>query len=329
LPHKDAGRAAEFILKNLPEIPFWPQLPKRDIREGMVAQFSENLPCLRVAGDGIFWDNRDCEKELEVFYNRIISGESIYFKITREFAAGFYSFYERFRKADRSRVKAVKCQITGPFSFAASINNKEGVALLHDEVFMQAVLKGLAMKAQWQIEVLREFKKKIILFIDEPYLAVFGSAFSPLSREKVVSTLSELAGPLKAEDVLIGVHCCGNTDWSIFTDVPAVDIISFDAYGFQEKILLYAADLAKFFGRGGFLCWGIVPTQDFSPKLTAQELAHKVKSGIQELARKGVDPKAAENNLLVSPSCGLGSLDEAQAVKIFGLLSEVSALLRS
>ena len=56
LPHKEIGAALDLIFAYLPSIPFWPQLPKRDIREGMVAQFSENLPCLKVARDGLFFD---------------------------------------------------------------------------------------------------------------------------------------------------------------------------------------------------------------------------------------------------------------------------------
>ena len=41
LPFKDPGQALELISRSVPEIPFWPQLPKRDKREGMVAQYSE------------------------------------------------------------------------------------------------------------------------------------------------------------------------------------------------------------------------------------------------------------------------------------------------
>jgi preprotein translocase subunit SecD len=39
---KDADEALDLIFKYVPDIPFWPQLPRRDVREGMVAQFSEN-----------------------------------------------------------------------------------------------------------------------------------------------------------------------------------------------------------------------------------------------------------------------------------------------
>ena len=73
MPHKEIGAALDLIFEYLPIIPFWPQLPKRDIREGMVAQFSENLPCLKVARDGLFFDGSYQEKALEAFYERIIA----------------------------------------------------------------------------------------------------------------------------------------------------------------------------------------------------------------------------------------------------------------
>lgn len=328
LPHRDADKAVDFIFKYLPNIPFWPQLPKRDIREGMVAQYSENLPCLKVTADGLFFDNHDIENELEVFYSRIISGDISYFKISRDFAEGLYSFYEKLKSSDLKAVEFIKCHITGPFTFSASINNKKGVAILHDEVFMQVVIKGLVMKAQWQINLFRKFGKKLILFIDEPYLASFGSAYTSITRENVIRLLGELTSALRSEDVLIGVHCCGNTDWSMFAEVPGIDIISFDAFGFIDKLVLYAENLKGFFKKGGILCWGIVPTQETPEFLAADYLLGKIEDGIKILVKKGLDEDLARNNLFLSPSCGLGTLDETKAAQVFSSLSEVSAILR-
>ena len=329
LPHTDADQAVDFIFKYLPDIPFWPQLPKRDIREGMVAQFSENLPGLKVTGDGLFFDNQDIDKELENFYGRIISGDTDYFKISRNFAEGLYSFSERLESGNIEAVKFIKCHITGPFTFSASINNKEGSAILHDEVFMQVVTKGLAMKAQWQIDFFRKFGKKLIIFIDEPYLSCFGSAFASITRENVVQRLGELTSALNSNDVLVGLHCCGNTDWSMFTEVPGIDIISFDAFGFIDKLVLYAKELKVFLQRGGILCWGIVPTQDVPKFPDTANLLAKIRDGLNILKKKGVDEDLIRNNLLLSPSCGLGALDETKAAKVFAILSEISSVLSS
>jgi methionine synthase II (cobalamin-independent) len=327
LPYRGSDLAVDLIFKYLPNIPFWPQLPKRDIREGMVAQFSENLPGLKVTGDGFFFDNQDIDKELENFYGRIISGDTDYFKISRNFAEGLYSFSERLESSNIEAVEFIKCHITGPFTFSASINNKDGSAILHDEVLMQVVTKGLAMKAQWQIDFFRKFGKKLIIFIDEPYLACFGSAFTPIARENVVQQLGELTAALNSEDVLVGLHCCGNTDWSMFTDVAGIDIISFDAFGFIDKLVLYAKELKGFLQRGGILCWGIVPTQEVRKFPDKADLLSRINDGVNILKKKGVDEDLIRNNLLLSPSCGLGALDETKAAKVFAILSEISSVL--
>ncbi len=70
----------------------------------------------------------------------------------------------------------------------------------------------LRLKASWQEKELRQISKNTIIFVDEPYMSSFGSAFVPLSREKVVSLLEEVFGGISG---LKGVHCCGNTDWSV------------------------------------------------------------------------------------------------------------------
>jgi len=329
LPHKDINAALDLIFKYFPEIPFWPQLPKRDVREGMIAQFSENLPCLKVSRDGLFFSPlQDKDKELEVFYEHIIAGDIGYFKINPDFASGLYKFYQRLEASGLKEVEFIKCHITGPFTFSAGIKDEAGVSLLHNAVFMQAVLKGLTMKALWQIEFFRKFNKKIIMFVDEPYLGCFGSAYTPINREDVVAGLSELTEAIKSENILLGVHCCGNTDWSIFTDVRSIDIINFDAFGFLERLALYADDLKEFLNRGGILCWGIVPTYDFTDKETAESLIKKIDDGIGILSGKGLDRDILLDGLLLSPACGLGALDTGKSEKILKLLSEVSSSIR-
>ena len=191
LPHKDAESALDLIFKYTPQVPFWPQLPKRDIREGMVAQFSENFPCIKATADGLLFDPKEREKELELFYERIIANDIDYFKISPDFALGLDKFYQRLEKANLKDIEFIKCHITGPFTFAASIKDEKQVALLHDSVFMQVILKGLAMKALWQLKLFKKFGKKIILFFDEPFLGCFGSAYTPINREDVVKGLTE------------------------------------------------------------------------------------------------------------------------------------------
>lgn len=333
LPHKDADTALDLVFKYTPQAPFWPQLPKRDIREGMIAQFTENFSCISPAhpdslSSGVYLRN---ENGLEAFYEKIINQDVEYFRITRDYAAGLYAFKERLNSQPDllKEIRYIKCHVTGPFTFGASLKDENNRAYLHDSVFMQAFIKGLAMKAAWQVKFFSEFGKGIILFIDEPFLGCFGSAYTPLTRENAVSVLQEFTGSIKqAGNVMLGVHCCGNTDWSIFTEVEGIGIINFDAFNFQDRLLLYAGDINKFLKRGGIICWGIVPTQEFNNSEPAGLLAGKILEAIEILAKKGVDKGLLLKNMLISPACGLGSLDSKKADKILERLSETSILLR-
>lgn len=330
LPQKDPQAALELIFKYAPNIPFWPQLPKRDLREGMIAQFSQNLPFLKVDQAGVHFSALDAqEKELEVFYEKVISGDAEHFKITEEFSQGIYAFYQRLKSVDLKNIEFIKCHITGPFSFAAGLKDEKGSSVLHDSVFMQALAKGLTMKALWQIQLFKEFNKPMVVFIDEPYLASFGSAYTAVNREDVIGMLGETSAGIKhAEDALVGVHCCGNTDWSMLTDIKTIGIISFDAFDYLDRFVLYAQNIASFIKRGGLICWGIVPTQGFSGSETAAGLASKIKEGLDILAKKGCDRNLLLKGLLISPSCGLGTLEPEKSEKILKLLSDTSEFIR-
>lgn len=329
LPHQEAESALELIFKYIPGIPFWPQLPKRNLREGMIAQFSENIPCLRVDSQRVYFDFSREDEELEKFYERAISQDLDYFKISLDYAPGIYKFYEMLTNgAWLSNAQLLKLQVTGPFTFAAAVNDESQTAILHNKVLLQAVIKALNMKALWQANMFKGLGKPIAMFIDEPYLGCFGSAFTPLNREEVVLGLKEFSEGLKPACDLLGIHCCGNTDWSIFTEVNDVDIISFDAFDYLEKFVLYAQDIKKFLERKGIICWGIVPTQGFTGKEDLGFLIRKLRLGIETLVKKGINEDLIKERMIISPACGLGTFAIEKAEKVFCLLSETSEFIR-
>ncbi|MDD5466013.1 MAG: methionine synthase [Candidatus Omnitrophica bacterium] len=327
LPLLEPEGAVDLILRYVPGAPFWPQLPKIDAREGMIAQFSQNLPGLKMEAKGLSFTAGDIEKELELFYEKVISQDLEYFKISPDYARGLHAFYRRLSGLDLAGIEFIKCQVTGPFTFCSGITGLDGKTILHDEVLMQAMVKGLGMKALWQLDLFKKFGKKMIMFFDEPFLSAVGSAYTPVDRSDVIDVFSELTDSLKDKGCLIGIHCCGNTDWSMLTDTKNVDIINFDAFEFQERFVLYADNLNSFLKRGGIICWGIVPTQGYSSQ-GPEMLAQKIKSGLDILVKKRVDRNLLLERLMVSPACGLGTLDVSKAEGILSLLEQTSAFIR-
>lgn len=331
VPFEDAQDALDAVLESCPEAPFWPQLPRRDPREGMLTQFCEGLPCVRVSGSDVVFDPAESDAGYERFYERIIQQDVDYFALSPSSASGIHALRARLSQepALLERARYLKGHIVGPLTFCAGVKDASGKAALHDDVFVQAAVQGLVMKALWQAQFLAEFKKEMIVFLDEPFLAAFGSAYTAVTRETVVRVLGETTAALKDKGIITGVHCCGNTDWSIFTGIGTLDIINFDAYSFLDKVVLYASDLAGFLDRGGVLCWGIVPTQEFSlPETAAGALKRRIDAAIGTLGKKGIDEELLRQRLMISPSCGLGSLEPEKAGMILRELHATSLLLK-
>ena len=326
MPGADPDKAMEQSIRYLPEAPIWPQLPQRDFREHMDVQYSESLPGLRI--DEVrekvsFNTTGDLTPALEKFFERYLEKDYGFFRISETYAPGFYALLRALKKGSLSRARYIKGHITGPLTASSSFKDETGKDIIHNELFFDAVVKGLAMKAAWQIEELKPFGKPVIIFIDEPAMESLGSAFSAVSSELVAEKLNELADTIHELGGLAGIHCCGNADWSMILNTR-VDIVNFDAFGYMEKVMLYPADIKKFFGRGGALAWGIVPTGAFTGNETADLLVSILEAGIRRLEQAGIDQQTILRQSLITPSCGMGSLTPYQAEAILKLLRDVS-----
>jgi hypothetical protein len=129
---------------------------------------------------------------------------------------------------------------------------------------------------------------------------------------------------------LAGLHCCENTDWAMVLGT-GIDIISFDAYSYFDKVLLYADALKEFLARGGIMAWGIVPTAD-AARLQAESTATLLDtwhSRVGQLAQNGMDLDRVAAQSLITPSCGAGLLSPQNAERVLQLLSDLSRSLQN
>ncbi len=323
LPHTDPAAACALVQRYLPAIPAWPQLPRRDFRESIYAQYGRGFPGAVLEDERIYVDRaRDLAPELEGLYRRYLGEDGETAGLDAEHAAGF----ARFAALDFSGVRAVKGQVIGPISWGLTVTDQDRRAILYDEVLADAIGKHLRLQAAWQEAALRRLAPQTIVFLDEPYLASFGSAYVALSREQALGLMEEVLGGLQG---LKGIHCCGNTDWSLLLATSA-DILSLDAYTYAANLALYPADLTAFLARGGVIAWGIVPV-DSDERVLAQTpagLVAALETALRHIAAKGVPFDALVAAALVTPACGMGTLSERGAEQSLALLAEVSARLR-
>jgi len=339
LPHSDPAKAVDVVLANIPEAPIWPQIPRLGLNEQMEVQYSEGMPCAVMDPEKkrMYFDTaNDYSEAFAAFYEAYMAvteakagaGGFSPMAISPTFSKGIYALESRL-KADGKKRPYIKVQTTGPLSFALTITDENKRAIYYNEEFRDMIIKALGMKCRWQIQKFKPYGEQIICFIDEPILSAFGSStYVSVKREDVVAHLKEVIEAVHAEGGLAGIHCCGNTEWSILVDA-GVDILNFDAFGFGETIAMYPQAMKALLERGGAIAWGVVPTSPAIREQTPEKLVAHFEMMADNLASKGIDKKMILGQAIITPSCGTGSLEVADGEKVFLTLRAVSQLLRA
>ena len=331
LPHTSFDEAFRLIEKYPLTIPVWPQLPKRAFSETMVPQYSEGLPGITINMEEhkIHLERNDSLIDsMTQFYENFLANNINSFAISNDYASGFHHFLQELEKT-KEVIPFIKGQVTGPFTFSLSISDSDGKSLWSDEQYRDIVIKGLQMKALWQINKLEPFAEKVLIFFDEPIFSALGTpGYLGIQDEDVINTIDSLALACQKENALTGIHCCGNMDWGLLTRTK-IDIIAFDAYFYGEKVALYPKEITGFLKRGGILAWGIVPTNDSNILLkeTPNSLKEAFNKLISHFIAKGIPEELLNKQLLFTPSCGIGPLSPSDAEVVLKLLKTMQNTL--
>jgi len=302
-------------------------------------QYLEGLPGIREEQGRVFMqaDTPEFDQELVEFYEAYLEIEAgqrqldeSRFGLGRETGRTFFQFLDILKQTSPSLL-ALKGQIVGPFTLLTALKDRRDRSLIYNEQLLDVVVKHLALKAQWQIHRLRSFGLPVILFLDEPALAGFGSsAFIAISEELVQRLLREVMDAIRQAGALAGTHICANTDWNLIFN-SGIDIINFDAYNYFEKFALYRDSFLEFIERGHVVAWGMIPTNDPDAirRETSRNLANLWLERIGQLVTPSISRSRILSQSLFTPSCGCGSLSEIEAERVLQLTSEVGQMMRS
>ncbi len=351
VPLSDHKEALEWIFSTTPEIPLWPQLPHHSL-ERMMPQFAEGIPCIVEENitdpEGrILFDisHAGFEEEMLAFYEEYLAVQEDLstlvgsrFQVSRERAAGLYLFLDALPEHYDDLI-GVKGQVSGPFTMLTGIKDREGRAGYFDDTIRDMVIKGISMKAAWQTRLLAGTMEKIaagndkpvLLFIDEPALAGLGSsAFIGVTDEEIREMINEVAEAVHQAGGLVGIHVCANTNWSILLG-SAIDIISFDAYGFFDKMAALKLEVADFLDRGSLIAWGGIPTsrEEEINSQTTTSLVELFVRQMQAFVTPDRDMKGLLKQTLITPSCGTGSVSRQAAEKVLSLTRSTADSLRA
>ncbi len=337
LPHQDPEPALGLIEAYLPVIPHWPQLPLLGPQEGFVLQFlypllttgllERNEDKVRFATGAPDWADR-----LAAFYMLYLAVEEgdrealEQFAIPQEAASGFYAFLER---ASDGRSGFVKGQVVGPLTAAFQLTDAGGRPAYYDEQLRDLVVKNLALQGRWQAGALGGGGRKVLVFVDEPGVSIYGqSTYITVTREMIVEDLEAVVAGIRAAGAKAGIHSCAAVDWSILMDT-GTDVLSLDAFGYFDSLLPYRAELGAFLARGGTVAWGIVPTSDRVSAETVESLVARLERYWNELSGRGITRDQLQCQSLITPSCGTGTLTVELTERIYRLTAGVSEAVRS
>jgi len=336
MPFEDPAYAVGVSLKSM-DAPIWPQLPRLGLLEQMEVQYSENIPCAVIDAEKnrmFFQTDVDYSEKFAEFYEAYMTatdeeGGTKDFSsmlISEKYSKGIYAMLKAVK--EKGKQPWLKVQSTGPITFALSIVDENKRALYYNEEFRDVIVKSICAKSRWQIQQFKPYADNIICFIDEPILSAFGSStYVSVKREDVVAILNEVIEAIHAEGAIAGIHCCGNTEWSILIDA-GVDIVNFDAFEYGDTIAIYADSVKKHLQRGGTLAWGVVPTSEKIRAQSAQSLEAQLEKVMDNLASKGIDKNLIAEQAIITPSCGTGSLAVEDAEKVFSLMAELTKRMK-
>jgi hypothetical protein len=301
LPYTDARSATESVLRCLPELPAVPQLPARDPREGMIAQWLGALSEVTVDTDGA----------ITVHGVSTAPPECVFSEATH---AGVIAFIEIAGALDPPLVR-VKAQITGPLTLGVALH---AAGMPERFAFRRAaeVVRAWAVALE---ELLRHElpHTSVVLFLDEPALVTWRRGDALLDREAAIDVLS---GALAAVDCVSGVHVCGDGDLGLALEAGP-QVLGVEV---SDALVRDTVALARFLDGDGWIAWGAVPT-DRPVGESADPHWRRLASVWCELTRRGCDPVSLRARGIITPACGLAGYGATQAERVLGIARELAA----
>ena len=327
MPQADARCALSALAGSCADVPFWPQLPQRSAREGMLDQSvgplmrhlaprRDGAPGFHVrpgAMDGLLADLHEAPA---AFY--------------ADRASGFFAFERAAQRGAFDRALALKAQVTGPVTLATAIvrgGARQHAAprpLADHAALLRAVARYVRRQAHWQAWRLARFGRPVLVFVDEPVLAHMHELVPGADRDAAHEAVDHVLDGIRIGGALAGLHCCGGLKREWFA-TPRPDVLSFDAHQHLDTEALCAGGGARtFIETGGILAFGLVPTSRDLHALRAEQLFVRWLQAASML----VDLRTVAQRSMVSPTCGLARFEPDDAARALKLTQQLSHTLR-
>jgi hypothetical protein len=324
LPHTQVELGLQAALAM--DIPFLPQLPVGRPSELMIPAALEGLPGLRFDEEGM------CTVDLAAWAEgRAAFGA----RLDAALGSGALEAYEPSPEGCRAwrpflwevehrKLAFAKAQLAGPFTVRSVARTSTGSPALGVPGLEQDMYRLVMARALGMVKALRRTGTTPLFFLDEPGLYAFERT-NP-QHLFALQELKLLVLALQREGALVGVHCCGNTQWGALLDVQP-DLLSLDVRLSLDALLEEREPLARFLDAGATLSLGIIPT-DLASSYEVTELVDSVEVSLKAALPRGWSFPQAVSTVLLTPACGLAMRSVVDAERILEELKRAQRRLR-
>ena len=307
LPHRDAGEAADFVLRKM-ELPSIPTLPRRSPAEGSIVQAMVGMQGITVGQYG----------SIAVDANRVDPLAPVVTDLDHDAFVGFRTFLDRAHAADH--VGPVKWQMVGPVTLGLALM-RAGVPT--SEAF-EAAVRAVRERLQHLLDAVAialPLSQQIVM-IEEPSLCELMQPGFPIAPDTAIDLVSGALAAIETSAVS-GLHVCGLTD--IASQLAAGPAIL--SLPVRQEVAESAGYLVRFMEQGGYIAWGVVPTA--GPIITSAERPWRQLCALWcELVQRGADPTMLREQAIITPECGLAAHTPAVAERVHRFAGEVARRVR-
>ncbi|MFP2929799.1 hypothetical protein ACLESO_32325 [Pyxidicoccus sp. 3LG] len=324
LPHTQVELGLQAALAQ--DIPFLPQLPVGKPSELMIPAAMEGLPGLSFDAEGL------CTIDLDAWAAGRADFEA---RLDAALAAGALEQYEPSPEACRAwrpflwevetrKLAFAKAQLAGPFTVRSVARTSSGQPALDVPGLDQAMYRLVLARSLAMVKALRRAGTTPLFYLDEPGLYAFQR--TQPRHLLALQELKLLVVALQREGALVGVHCCGNTDWGALLDVQP-DLLSLDVRLSLDAMVEEREALERFLVSGATLSLGIVPT-DLASAYEVSELVDSVEASLKAALPRGFSFAQVVSTVVLTPACGLAMRSVVDAERILEELKAAQRRLR-
>jgi len=335
LPHHNIDSALNFSFQC--DIPFLPQIPIRNSWEFMIPQALEGLPGLEVENDGGSFLDTDVWSGLSKSFNEKLlnafseSARRSAFAAFEPTAATFSSWQPFIWELQEQKVKTAKIQLAGPITCQTSLKSKDGSSITDDQEILTQIYRIVLARCIAMSRRLIDAGVAPLFFLDEPALFSIrpSNHLWPVAMQELKLTIESL----KKERVLVGLHCCCNTDWDAVFSL-GLNVLSIDVEASLSQILA-SKKFDTFIKDGGKLSLGVIPTSkrvchnrvetNELIRLSPEELFCTL---IEKFSGKTELVKRILSEAIYTPACGLALHTTSEAEAALANLGEFVKFVR-